>query len=172
MMTDEEIREIYASAPVSKTVIEVVELSAPWFNKTYYLQRQMTESIEVTLETGELVVAEYVPMSIDQSSSNADLNYERNIVIQQVNDIIASEQSRYDSDIHGDELPMFTSRGYVLYRNGDISQIKQPPIRLPVRKMRRDDKGTLFNVTTKPANQSATGEMCTVTRVPMVKGFL
>ena len=95
-MTDEEIREIYASAPVSKTVIEVVELSAPWFSKTYYLQRQMTDSIEVTLETGETVVAEYVPMSIDQSSSNADLNYERNIVIQQVNDIIASEQTNYD----------------------------------------------------------------------------
>ena len=171
-MTDEEIRQIYASAPVNKEVIEVFELSASWFTKTYYLQRQIADEIEVPLETGEVVIATYAPMSADQSSSNADLNYERNIVIQQVNDIIASEQSRYDPDIHGDELPMFTSRGYVLYRNGDISQIKQPPIRLPIRKMRRDDKGTLFNVTTKPANQSATGEMCTVTRVPMVKGFL
>lgn len=171
-MTDEEIREIYASAPVSKETIEVIELSASWFTKTYYLQRQVTDDIEVTLETGETVVANYAPMSLDQSSSNADLNYERNIIIQQVNDIIASEQSRYDPDVHGDELPMFTSRGYILYRNGDISQIKQPPIRLPIRKMRRDDRGTLFNVTTKPANQSATGEVCTVTRVPMVKGFL
>lgn len=171
-MTDEEIREIYASAPVSKTVIEVVELSAPWFSKTYYLQRQMTDSIEVTLETGETVVAEYVPMSIDQSSSNADLNYERNIIIQQVNDIIASEQANYDPDVYGDQLPQFTSRGYILYRDGSISQIKQPPIRLPIRKMRRDERGALFNVTTKPANQWATGEVATTTRVPMLKGFL
>ena len=167
-MTDEEIRQIYASAPVSKEVIEVFELSASWFTKTYYLQRQMTDEIEVPLETGEVVIASYAPISADQSSSNADLNYERNIVIQQVNDIIASEQSRYDPDIHGDELPMFTSRGYILYRNGDISQIKQPPIRLPIRKMRRDDRGTLFNVTTKPANQWATGEVATTTRGPML----
>ena len=122
-MTDEEIRQIYASAPVSKEVIEVFELSASWFTKTYYLQRQITDEIEVPLETGEVVIATYAPMSADQSSSNADLNYERNIVIQQVNDIIASEQSRYDPDIHGDELPMFTSRGYIIYRNGDICQI-------------------------------------------------
>ena len=88
-MTDEEIREIYASAPVSKEVIEVFELSASWFTKTYYLQRQITDEIEVPLETGEVVIATYAPMSADQSSSNADLNYERNIVIQQVNDIIA-----------------------------------------------------------------------------------
>jgi len=171
-MTDDEIREITASAPVNKETIEVIELSASWFTQKYYLQRQVTDDIEVTLETGEVVTANYVPMSLDRSSSNADLNYERNIVIQQVNDIIASEQSRYDADIHRDELPMFVSRGYVLYRNGTVSQIKQAPIRLPIRKMRRDDKGALFNVTTKPANQSATGEVCTVTRVPMVKGFL
>lgn len=171
-MTDDEIREIYASAPTSKETLEVIELSASWFTQKYYLQRQITDDIEVPLETGELVVANYAPMSLDQSSSNADLNYERNIVIQQVSDIIASEQSRYDPDIHGDELPLFISRGYILYRNGTVSQIKQAPIRLPIRKMRRDDKGALFNVTTKPANQSATGEVCTVTRVPMVKGFL
>lgn len=171
-MTDEEIREITASAPVNKETIEVIELSASWFTQKYYLQRQVTDSIDVTLETGETVTTEYAPMSLDRSSSNADLNYERNVVIQQVNDIIASEQSRYDPDIHGNELPMFISRGYILYRNGSVSQIKQAPIRLPIRKMRRDDRGALFNVTTKPANQSATGEVCTVTRVPMVKGFL
>jgi len=171
-MTDEEIREITASAPVNKETIEVIELSASWFTQKYYLQRQVTDDIEVILETGETVTVNYAPMSLDRSSSNADLNYERNIVIQQVNDIIASEQSRYDADIHRDELPLFTSRGYVLYRNGTVSQIKQAPIRLPIRKMRRDGQGALFNVTTKPANQSATGEVCTVTRVPMVKGFL
>ena len=171
-MTNEEIREIYASAPVTKETIEVIELSASWFTRKYYLQRQMTDDIDITLETGEVVTANYAPMSLDQSSSNADLAYERNVVIQQVNDIIASGQARYDPDIHGDEMPMFVSRGYILYRNGTVSQIKQPPIKLPIRKMRRDDKGTVFNVTTKPANQSATGEMCTVTRVPMVKGFL
>lgn len=171
-MTDEEIREIYASAPVTKTVLEVVSLSASWFTKTYYLQRQMTESIQVTLETGETVSADYAPMNLGLSSSNADLNYERSIVIQMVNDIIAMEHDRYDPDIHGDEMPIFTSRGYVLYRNGSVSQIKTPPIRLPLRRMTRDSKGAILNVSTKPANDYATGELATTTRIPMLKGFL
>ena len=171
-MTNEEIREIYASAPVSREVFEVIELSSSWFSKSYYLQRATTDSIDVTLEDGDVVTAEYVPMSLGQSSSNEDLNYERNIIVQMVNDTIAGEQANYDYDTHGDEMPQLTSRGYILYRNGDVSQIKQPAIKLPVRKMRRDTSGAVFNVSTKPANESATGEVATVTRVPMLKGFL
>jgi len=171
-MTNDEIREVFASAPTDRTVFEVIELSASWFSKSYYLQRIDTDGIDVTLENDEVITADYVPMSLNQTSSNEDLNYERSIVIQMVNDIIAAEQSNYDYDIHGDEMPYLTSRGYIRYRNGDVSQIKQSPIRLPVRKMRRDGNGAVFNVTTKPANQSATGEVATITRVPMLRGFL
>lgn len=171
-MTDDEIRAIYASAPVSRTTLEVIALSASWFSKTYYLQRQFTEDIKVTLETGQVVTVEYAPMSIDQSSSNADLTYERNLMIQMVNDIIATETDNYNPEIHGNELPQFTSRGYIYYRNGDISAIKGAPVVLPIRKMRRDSLGTLLNVTTKPSNESPTGEMTTITRVPMLRGFI
>lgn len=171
MLTDDEIRMIDASAPVDRTNLEIISLSASWFSKTYYLQRQVTEPIQVTLETGEVVDVDYAPMTLDQASSNADLNYERNINIQMVNDIIAAERDRYDPDINGDELPVFTSRGYVLYRNGEVSPIKMAPIKLPVRKMRRGSQGAVFNITTKPSNDYATGEVATTTRVPMLKGF-
>lgn len=171
MMTDEEIRSIYASAPVEKEILEVISIHASWFSKTYYLQRQVTDDITITLETGETVVANYVPMSIDQASSNDDLTYERNIVFEMVNDIIANENDSYDPEIHGKELPVFTSRGYILYRNGDISQIKGAPITLPLRRMRRDTVGTIANVSTKPGNEAATGEIATITRVPFYRGF-
>lgn len=171
MMTDEEVKKIYASAPVERENIEIISISASWFSKTYYLQRQVTDDLQIKLETGETVIANYVPMSIDQASNNDDLTYERNIVFEMVNDIIASENDSYDPEIHGKELPMFTSRGYILYRNGDVSNIKGAPIKLPLRRMRRDTVGTIANVSTKPGNEAATGEIATVTRVPFLRGF-
>lgn len=170
-MTPDEIKKIYASAPVDQTTLEVVSFSASWFSKTYYLQRQFTEDIQVTLEDDSVVDVLYTPMSIEQASSNADLNYERNITIQMVNDLIASENDNYNPEIHGSEMPMFQSRGYIAYRDGTISSIQFGPVSLPVRRMKTNNQGTVINVTTKPSNESSTGEIATVTRVPMLRGF-
>lgn len=171
-MTPEEIKKIYASAPVDQTELEVISFNASWFSKTYYLQRQFTEDIQVTLETSSVVDVLYAPMNIDQASSNADLNYERNITIQMVNDLIASENDNYDPLINGSEMPVFQSRGYIAYRDGTISDIKYGPITLPVRRIKTNNQGAVINVTTKPGNESSTGETATVTRVPMLKGFV
>ena len=164
-MTPDEIKKIYASAPVGRTTLEVISFSASWFSKTYYLQRQFTEDIEVVLENDTVVDVLYAPMSVEQASSNADLNYERNVVIQMVNDIIASENDNYDPEVHGSEMPLFQSRGYIAYRDGTISSIQYGPITLPVRKMKTNNQGSVINVTTKPSNESSTGEIATVTRV-------
>lgn len=171
-MTPDEIKKIYASAPVDQTELEVISFSASWFSKTYYLQRQFTEDIQVTLENSIVVDVMYAPMNIDQASSNADLNYERNITIQMVNDLIASENDNYDPLIHGSEMPVFQSRGYIAFRDGTISDIKYGPISLPVRKMKTNNQGSIISVTTKPGNDYSTGEIATVTRVPMLKGFV
>lgn len=170
-MTPDEIKEIYASAPVDRTEMEMVSFSAPWFSKVYHLQRQFTEDIELTLETGEVVDVAYAPMSIDQASSNADLNYERNISIQMVNDIIASENDNYDPDLHYGMNPQFQSRGFIAYRDGTFSGVKYGPVTLPIKQIKTNNQGAVINVTTKPSNEYATGEIATVTRVPMLKGF-
>lgn len=170
-MTPDEIKAIYASAPVGEAELEIISLSASWFSQTYYLQRQFTENIQVTLESDSVVTVLYAPMNIDQASSNADLSYERNITIQIVNDLIAAEHDNYDPEVHGNEMPQFQSRGYIYYRDGTISSLKYGPITLPVRRMINNNRGSSINVTTKPSNESATGEIATVTRVPMLKGF-
>ena len=171
-MTPDEIKAIYASAPVDRTELEIISFSAPWFTKTYYLQRQFTENIQVTLETNEVVDVLYAPMNIDQASSNADLNYERNISIQMVNDLIAAENDNYDPEINGSQTPIFQSRGFIAYRDGTISGIKYGPITLPVKTIKTNNQGAVINVTTKPGNDYATGEVATVTRVPMLRGFV
>jgi hypothetical protein len=127
--------------------------------------------MQVTLETGVVVDVSYAPMNLEQASSNSDLNYERNLTIQQVNDIIASENDNYDPEVNGNAMPVFQSRGYIAYRDGTISDLQYGPVTLPVRSMKTNNQGTVMSVSTKPGNDYATGEMATVTRVPMLRGF-
>lgn len=171
-MTDDELKAIYASAPVTATPFEVISAEAPWFSKTYYLQNVLTEELSVTLETGQVVSVDYAPMALEQASSNADLNYERRILIQMVNDVIADEMSKYDPDLHEWTDFKMKSRGYIYYRTGDVSGIKTPVVVLPVRGITMTYNGVSAKVSSKPVNESATGEVATVNRVPMMKGFV
>lgn len=172
-MTTDELKAIYANAPVESTDFEVVTLKAPWFSQDYHLQNISTDDIEVTLEDTSVVTAKYAPMSIGQSSSNADLNNERTVVLQDVNDIIASEQGNYNPDIHNPEDAKIESRGYIYYRNGTVSSLQTSVTSVTVREVTRDSRNANSSIraSSKPANDSATGERATVTRVPMLRGF-
>lgn len=171
MITDDELREIYANAPVEKDTFEVIGLSAPWFTQSYYLQNVFVDGIDVPLEDGvTIVTAEYAPMRIGQASSNADMSYSREFTIQQVNDIIASEIAGRDPLLR--QKVSVSSRGYVMYRDGTVSAQKTPTISTEVVKTSRNNIGTAISTATKPVNNTTTGEVATVTRVPMLKGFL
>ena len=168
-VTDQELREIFANAPVIKDTFEVITLTASWFSQDYHLQNTFTEGVEVDID-GTPTLAQYAPMEIGQTSSNADLTYERSIVIQQVNDIVAGEVANRDPE--SNELPVIQSRGYVMYRDGSVSQIKTPVISTQITKLNRDGVGTSITSSAKPVNAQATGELTTTTRFEMMKGFL
>lgn len=173
-MTSDEMKEVFANAPVGKTDFEAITISAPWFSQEYHLQNVVTEPIDVVDENDQTITLEYAPMSIGKSSNNADLNNERTIVIQEVNDIIASEQDKFDPDIHDPRDAKVTVRGYIYYRNGDVSSLQTSPVTVTVRDFtsETENSATSIRAASKPANQSATGERATIQRVPMLRGFL
>jgi len=169
-ITDSELREIYANAPVIKDTFEVIQISASWFTADYYLQNTFTEDIDVELDDLSIVTAQYAPMSLGRTSSNADLSYERTINIQQVNDIIAGEITNRDPE--STELPLITSRGYVMYRDGSVSALKTAEISTQIIKTSRNGVGTNITSSAKPVNAQATGESMTATKFEMLKGYL
>lgn len=173
-MTSDELKEIYANAPDSSIDFELIAIKAPWFSQDYYLQNIDTEDFNVVLETSQTVTAKYVPMSIGRTSSNADLNDERTIVIQDVNDVIASEQANFDPEIHDPEDAKIEHRGYIRYRNGTVSSIQTSVTSVTLRDVTRDSKNasSSLRASTKPANEFATGERATIQRVPMLRGFI
>lgn len=170
-VTDDDLREIYANAPVTKDTFEVISISAPWFESTYYLQNMITDTIEVLLEDGETYVeAVYAPMSIGQASSNDDMSYTRDITIEQVNDVIATEIANRDPSLR--QKITIESRGYVMYRDGTVSSLKTPVVSTEVVKVTRNASGATITTSAKPVNRTTTGEIATTKRVPMLLGFL
>lgn len=170
-ITDSELQVIYANAPVIMDSFEVITIYASWFSKAYHLQNVFPDGVRVEHTSGgNTVWANYAPMGIGQSSSTADMIYERSVVIQMVNDIIAEEISNRDPE--SNELPYIESRGYVMYRDGTVSLLKTPIIKTDIIKTSRDETGVTISTSTKPVNAQATGETCNTTRVPMMKGYL
>jgi len=173
-VNSEELRKLYASAPVVTTEFEVASIHAPWFSRVYYLQNVFTETIRVRLETGVYVDAEYAPMSLSRASSNADLNYERNVIVSQVNDILAAEQANFNPNVHNPDSQYVQSRVYIRYADGTFSNVQGSVVTTYVRDITRNSENysSTIRISSKPANDSATGEIATISRVPMLKGFI
>lgn len=170
MITDEELAEIFSNAPVEKDWFEVVKIYASWFSKPYYLQNTFTEGIDVSLEDDSVVTAEYAPMAIGESSSNADMSYERNITVQSLNDMIAIETDKRPVGTNEKiKLEFYT---YAIYRDGSISGVKGNVPSVQLIKTARDDKGTTLSTSSKPVSKTRTGEVVTLKRVPMIRGFM
>lgn len=169
MISDSELREIYANAPVIKETFEVVTFRSSWFE--FHLQYAFAgETIEVEFEDGSLVDAIYAPMRVEHASSNADMNYSRRIVIQQINDLIAEQVAlRPDGS---EEKPVIEGRTFVMYRDGTISRMKGPVIKTEVLRVTRDGEGANIDTSVKPVNNVATGEIATISRIPMLRGVL
>lgn len=168
MVNDEELREIYANAPLPKTAFIVVSLDATWFTQKFYLQNVSTDDIEVVLETGETVVAEYAPMNYTEAGNNDDMSYTRTVLIQQVNDIIAAQM---DNRQYGDNSNVNVEfRTYIMMRDGTISSIKDRVVRTQVVSLQRNAQGAKIDTSTKPITKTTTGEKQTTTRFPMLKG--
>lgn len=168
-ITDSDLREIYANAPVVKDQFEVISLEADWFSQNYYLQNVFVDGVTVTLDDGTEVLAEYAPMSLGQTSSNADMSFERTVNIQMVNDKIANEMSNYNPDV--DDMPTFNSRVFVMYRDGSVSSQKTSVITTEVTKVTRSEQGASITTRLRPVSEQATGIVANTTLCPMLAGF-
>lgn len=171
-ITDDELKYIYANAPVEKERFEVVVISCEWFTETFYLQYAFGEDIEVTLDDGSVVTAQYAPMASELSESTDDVSFERKLTIMQANDLIANQIALRDPVLHKGIYPTLASYLYVMYRDGTVSALKSTPVKTLVLSVSRTTEGAVLSTSTSPVNQASTGEVATVSRVPMLEPYV
>lgn len=170
IITDTELMEIYSNAPVIKDTFQVYCIYASWFSEKVYFQNRFVDGVDVTLEDDTEVTAIFLPVSATESGNNGDMSYSRSLVIQAVNDRIAHEISLRDYD--SDEYITVETRLYVMYRNGLSVQMKNDVITTKVSETTRNEKGTSVSSTSTPVTLQSTGERVSVSKVPMIKGWL
>ncbi|MGI4260854.1 DUF1833 family protein [Klebsiella pneumoniae] len=163
-----EFRDMLINRPRGIALLEVLELSHPSFSQTYYLLRNYVRNglLDIKLETGQVVTAQYVPSKIQWASSKTNMDQVHNVTIQDLNDIVQAEEGRVALD---DDTPI--SCKIRSYRSDDLTAPADGPVELEVSGIDYDKRGCTFTASPPNANETGTGERYTVERFPMLRGF-
>lgn len=163
-----EFRDLLINRPRGVALLEVLEISHPAFSQTYYLLRNYVRNglLNITLETGTQVTAQYVPSRIQWASSKTNMDQVHNVTIQDLNDIVQAEERRVPLN---DETPI--NCRIRTYRSDDLTKPADGPVDLQVQSIDYDKRGCTFTASPPNANETGTGERMTVERFPMLRGF-
>jgi hypothetical protein len=148
---------------------ELLEISHPDFTQTYYIVRNAKNGLTVTHEDSTSHDYDYYPVAIKQAGTNDDLDQKLSITFGDLGQILPTE---LDAIFSADSLGIKPILKYRTYRSTDLSVPLFGPLRFELSNLSFTDEGVSFDATAPKLNQLATGELYTMKRFPMLKGFL
>ena len=160
----------YLNSSGSVVRIECFEFSHPSFTKVYRVVRNVTAGITLTHEDGLPYNYDYYPLKIDRSNTTDDLDEGLSIGMGQLGDELPLEFDLVNNGAYSDTVPVLK---YRVYRSDDLTAPMFGPSILEVRGCSFDDAGQAsFEATAPRLNTTTTGEIYTLDRFPMLRGFL
>ncbi len=151
------------------TQLELLEFSHPNFSKTFYVVRNATEGVTVTLEDSTVQTFDYYPLRISPAGSKEDLDFGLQIDFGDLGEVLPAELDAV-ADANGwEEKPVIK---YRLYRSDDLSAPMLGPYTLEVTSFSFTRDGASFEAKAPSLNINRTGELYKVDRFPMLKGLL
>lgn len=156
----------------SKTTVvqfETIELTHPSFSKIYRLVRNKTDGLTATLETAASVLFDYCPMRIGRESLQDDLDYSIAIELGDLGEIVPIELDAVADDDDFSTKPVIK---YRLFRSDDLTAPMFGPTSLEVTEFSFTKTGCKFNAHAPLLNLARTGEVYSLVRFPMLRGFL
>lgn len=158
----------FLNARKSVTQYETLELSHPSFSRDFYLVRARA-NLTATLETGEVVVFERIPMRIRRLASRADLDYGIGVDLGDLGELIPDEIDRARAAGTLGIKPTVISR---VYRSDDLTSPMFGPIRLEAKDISMTRVGASFEAGAPSLNLTRTGERQTTDRFVMLRGLI
>ena len=149
--------------------LDLIEISHSGFSQTYRLVRNDTEGVTVTLETEVDATFAYCPIKLKKPASTTDLDFKIEIEIGDVGEIIAKEVNRLFAMDALQVKPAFIYRSY---RSDDLTEPMFGPVELEISKVTLNKTGATFTAEAKTLNLTQTGELYTIQRFPMMRGFV
>ena len=136
---------------------ETLEISHPQFSKVYRLVRNNDQGLEAGLEEdGGNVVFDFVPMTINEKRTKANLDYGISITFGDLGMLLPQELERVRANSGFSTKPTLI---YRTYRSDDLSSPMFGPISLEVTKIVSTKKGSTFDAEAPILNLTKTGEL-------------
>lgn len=164
---EQQLKEFLASAPQSKHIVQVVEISHSAMTKTYYLWREPYTG-SVTLDDSSIVTVDPVNIDITLPDTNQTLDQDFSFNIDTVN---INDEFRDELDL----IPLDTTEKIIIiYREYLSDNLLEPQATV---KLQTESIGYNKGVATLSAvsprlNITRTGALYTYKRFPMLRGFL
>lgn len=149
---------------------ETIEISHPSLTHTYRVVRNAVNGITAKLETGVVVPFIYYPMKATSLGTRDDLDQGIRISLGDLGEVLPREIDRIQID------DTFGIKPEVAYRAFRSDQLMVGPmvgpLRLEVTNFTFAKEGSTFEAKAPSLNMNLTGEAYTLTRFPMLRGFL
>lgn len=150
--------------------LETLEISHPNFSKVYRVVRNAINGLVATLEDGVTIVNfDYQPMKIVPTKSNDDLDQSFNIQLGDLGQILPQE---LDNVNNAGGFLIKPKIIYRTYRSDDLAHVLNGPLNFELANLAFKKEGCTFDAQAPRLNVSSTGEIYTIDRFPMLKGFL
>lgn len=167
-MTEDYIN-FFLNAKAELIQFECFEISHPNFSQVFRFVRNHTSGITATLETAAVVTFNYLPVKISQNEMKDDLDYGLRLEFGDLGEILPTQIDRVAAANGFKTKPKLI---YRTYRSDDLENVMFGPIDLEIKEFTFNKSGAVFEAKAPSLNLHRTGEIYTINRFPMLRGFL
>jgi len=161
--------EFFLSSKSSIVQLELLEISHPDFTQTYYIVRNATNGVTVTLEDLSVQEFTYYPLKITNVGNREDLDFGLRIDLGDLGEVLPVEIDAISSASGFETKPTIK---YRTYRSDDLTAPLLGPYTLEVDAFSFNREGSSFEARAPSLNINRTGELYKIDRFPMLRGFL
>lgn len=161
--------QFFLNSAGSVVQLETIEISHPNFTKTYRIVRNAIAGLQATLEDTTVVNFDYYPLRLTPTKSDDDLDQVIKVDLGDVGQVIPLELDAVNAA--GGMLTKPTFK-YRTFRSDDLSAPLFGPLVQVITNLGFNAEGATFDAEAPKLNINSTGEIYTIDRFPMLKGFL
>ena len=163
------LSEYFLGSSANVVQYELVDFVHDSFTKAYYIVRNNSDGLTVTLENGEQRKYEYYPLRINPTNISTDLDYGVSVTLGDLGDIVPMEMENVAKSEYSHIKPNII---YRTYRSDDLSRPIFGPVKLEVNTITSNHEGSVIEAAAPVISTLRTGERYSITNFPSLRGFL
>lgn len=159
----------FLNSQASIKQLDLLEISHPNFTQTYRIVRNSANGVTVTLEDASVRFFQYYPLQIKGIAANQTLDQVLQVQLGDLGTLLPKELDAIAAAGTFGTKPIVK---YRTYRSDDLTAPMYGPVVLEITNIPFNADGASFEASAPSVNMNKTGEIYTLDRFPMLRGFL